>query len=82
MLYAADNGDLDIVKLLIENECFIHDKNDSGNTSTLMLAIITGNFEIVKLLIEKGCSIHEKNDLEYSALKISVHAAENGHVEM
>ena len=78
VLLAAQNGQLETVKWLIENGCSTIDETNNENNSCLLLAAQNGHLETVKWLIENGCSTNEKNDLGDSCLIL---AAQNGHLE-
>jgi ankyrin repeat protein len=69
---ASKHGYTEMVKLLIENNADIHDKNDSS----LSLASINGHLEIVKILIQNNADVLAKNNY---ALRW---ASRNGHAEI
>jgi uncharacterized protein len=56
---AAEGGDVEIVKLLIEKGADVNAKNVDGVTA-LMFAAGEGRLEAVKLLIEKGSGRERK----------------------
>ena len=73
MLYwAAGNGQLDIIKCLVENGADIHAWEDYA----LRCACSYGQLDMVKYLIEKGANIHAYND---EALR---YATGNGYLEI
>ena len=61
LIDAARYGDLETVKLLIENGADINAKDEDGYT-VLMHASFNGYLEIVKYLIEKGANVNEDKD--------------------
>jgi len=72
LLKASENGNLEVVKFLVENETNIRAYNDFS----IKLASTNGHTEIVKFLVENGANIHSDND--YS-IRI---ASENGHLNI
>lgn len=57
LIFACQEGDLEIVKLLFQNDADIHRKAQSGFTS-LGQAAQKGHLDIVKFLLEKGADIN------------------------
>jgi len=57
--WAADNGNKEVVELLLAKGADVNAKADNGNTP-LHLAIHKGNKDIVKLLISRGADINAK----------------------
>ena len=55
---AASDGDLDIVKRLVESGADIHSKDDQA----LSIAAMFGHLEVVKYLVEVGADIHSEDD--------------------
>ena len=70
LIEAAQNGDLVLVKSLLNQGADIHAQDDEA----LFWAGQKGNLEIVKYLVKKGADIHAENDY---VLQI---AAKNGHL--
>lgn len=70
--YAASNGFIKVVQLLIEKGADIHAKNDYA----LRYAVGKNHLNVVKYLVKHGANIHAEND---EALKI---AAENGLIDV
>ena len=60
LIDAARYGDLETVKLLIENGADIDAKDKDGYT-VLMYASNNGNLEIIKYLVENGADINIKD---------------------
>ncbi|MFY9109231.1 ankyrin repeat domain-containing protein, partial [Aliarcobacter butzleri] len=59
-MLASYNGNVETVKLLIDNKAQVNKKNNKGQTP-LGGVCFKGNLEIVKLLVENGANIHENN---------------------
>jgi ankyrin repeat protein len=59
--YAATNGHLAIMKLLLENYAFIDAQSPNG-TTPLMMAAMYGSTEAVKLLLDEGADPLMKNE--------------------
>ena len=67
LIDASKNGDLEKVKLLIENGANIEVKDNKGDTA-LILASYCRRLEIIKYLVEKGANINATNDNGRTAL--------------
>ncbi|ESW04124.1 hypothetical protein PHAVU_011G069200 [Phaseolus vulgaris] len=77
---AAKQGDLDIVKILMETHSELSMTVDLSNTTALHTAALQGHTEIVKFLLEAGSSLAT---IARSNGKTALHsAARNGHVEV
>lgn len=76
--FAAQEGHLDAVRLLLERGANINSKNFRSSTP-LMLASRAGHLEIVRLLVEKGADLEIVDGRDETALFL---AAESGHVEV
>ena len=74
---ASSQGDLETVKMLIENGADPIEKNMKGSTA-LMYAAQYGHLQICKLLIEHGADPNEKNEHAETAL---LFASRNGDLE-
>lgn len=74
LIYAAENGDEDIVKALLQAGADVN-QTDSDNNTALMQATENGHNKIVKLLIKNGADVDMENDYDETALSI---ARENG----
>ena len=75
---AALNGQLDIVKVLVENGADV-DVKDADNNTALHNATLRGHLEIVKLLIENSADVNAQDNDDQTALHI---AAEFGYLEI
>ncbi len=75
---AAYNGQLKIVKYLIENGAKVDEKDPDGWTP-LPLAAGNGHLEIVKYLIENGADVNAVEKDKWTALHL---ATKNGHLKM
>ncbi|MGD0279619.1 MAG: ankyrin repeat domain-containing protein [Smithella sp.] len=76
---AALNGDINLIKRLLDNGADIEAKDKHGRTA-LLLATGKGHMEIVKLLLDKGANIEQKDDL--SGAVALTYAASKGHMEI
>jgi uncharacterized protein len=65
--YAATNGHLDVMNLLLEHYAYI-DAASPNNTTPLMMAAHYGTPAAVKLLLEAGADPMLKNDLGLTAI--------------
>ena len=78
LMYAAAAGDLEMARLLLQNEAPVNAQTDVGTTA-LMFAAAFGRVEVVRLLVENGADIHIQNGHNYTALSL---AEERGHQEV
>ncbi|KAL5130329.1 Ankyrin repeat-containing protein [Glycine soja] len=77
---AAKQGDLDIVKILMEAHPELSMTVDPSNTTAVHTAALQGHTEIVKLLLEAGSNLAT---ISRSNGKTALHsAARNGHLEV
>ncbi|RFU72348.1 lysophospholipase [Trichoderma arundinaceum] len=67
--YAIQNGEIDVVKQLLEGEGsqLLKTADYAGNTA-VHLAAVTGNTEIMLELLKRGASVHERNRADNSPL--------------
>ena len=79
-MLASQEGNIEIVKLLLEASANVNDKEIKGWTA-LMLASQEGNIEIVKLLLETKADVNEKNNNGDIALIIASRKAHKELVE-
>ena len=81
LMYAAENGNKDIVKLLIDKGANVNKQDKNGKTP-LMYAVVKGNKDIVKLLIENGAIVNKQNKDGQKALdyveNININFDDNG----
>ena len=75
---AAENGNLEIVKCLIENGALINEKGNNG-CPPLSAAVCEGEFEVVKFLIENGAVVNAKDDQDFTPLHLG---AKEGKLEV
>jgi len=75
---AAETGQVNTVRTLLENGVDVDAKNAKGATA-LWLAASNGHLEVVRLLLEKGAAVDAKNDNGVTPLWT---AAANGHLEV
>lgn len=77
LLLAAEDGDTNTAKSLIDNGADIEATDDKGMTA-LIIAAIEGHTETVELLIDKGVNIEAKDNNGFTAL---MHAVGHGNKE-
>ena len=65
--YAASNGHVAVIKLLLENHAYIDAESPNG-TTPLMMASMYGSPEAVKLLLDEGADLSLKNQQGMTAL--------------
>ena len=78
LMYAAENGYIEIAKLLIEHGADVNSLNIHNKTA-LMYAAENGCIEIVKLLIEHGADV---NIISNYGWKAFVYAISEKHIEI
>jgi len=61
LIIACSEGNLEIVKLLLDRGACIEAKNNDGDTP-LIIACSGGHLEMVKLLLDRGACIEAKNN--------------------
>ncbi len=81
LLTSSARGNLDITRLLIENNAKIDQTDNSGLTS-LMSASFRGKDVIVEYLIKKGASIEQKDNFGYTALMFAANAGKIDCVDL
>jgi ankyrin repeat protein len=72
--YAATNGHVDVIQLLLENHAFVDAGSPNGSTP-LMLAAQYGTPQAVKLLLDEGADPLQKNDQGLTALDFARRAS-------
>ena len=78
LIFAAENGHVQIVELLLKAGANV-DEKDIGGTTALINAAYGGCVQVVELLLEAGASVNKKTHIEDTAL---MWAARNGHVQV
>ena len=71
--YAASNGHVEVIKLLLEHHAYIDAESPNGSTP-LMMASMYGNPQSVKLLLDEGADPLLKNQLGLTALQFAQRA--------
>lgn len=71
--YAASNGHLPVIRLLIENSAYIDAESPNGSTP-LMMASMYGSLEAVKLLLDEGADPALKNQQGLTAIQFAQRA--------
>jgi ankyrin repeat protein len=79
--YAATNGHLEIMQLLLNENAYI-DAASPNNTTPLMMAARYGTSSAVKLLLEAGADPMLKNDLGLNAIDFAVQAGRADSAEI
>ena len=67
LMGASDEGQAELVKLLLDEGAAIDEKGESGKTA-LMGASEKGHTEVVKLLLDRGASVNEKDEDGWTVL--------------
>ena len=81
ILEAAETGDLEKVKSLIESGADVNIKNNGG-WSPLYMAAAGGHLDVVKLLIAKGANVNTSNNFGWTPLHATVISGHQGIVEL
>ncbi|OWW21468.1 ankyrin repeat domain-containing protein [Noviherbaspirillum denitrificans] len=76
--YAAANGHIDIVRLLLDKSAYI-DAESPNKTTPMMMAARGGHIYVVKLLLDEGADATLKNELGMSAIDF---AANHNHKDI
>ena len=71
--YAASNGHVEVIKLLLENHAYIDAESPNGSTP-LMMASMYGNPQSVKLLLDEGADPMLKNQIGLTAFQFAQRA--------
>ncbi|WP_211231795.1 ankyrin repeat domain-containing protein [Ottowia thiooxydans] len=79
--YAATNGQLKLMELLLEEHAFIDAQSPNG-TTPLMMAASYGAPEAVKLLIQAGADLQMRNQKGLTALDFAQNAERPDAVEL
>ncbi len=79
--YAATAGNVQLIKILLENHAYI-DAESPNKTTPLMMAAHYGTPGAVKLLLEEGADVSLKNDLGLSAIDFAQNAKKQDSVDV
>lgn len=79
--YAATNGHLEIMDLLLENHAYIDAESPNG-TTPLMMAALYGTTPAVKLLLDAGADPTLRNQLGMTAVDFATKASRRDAAEM
>jgi hypothetical protein len=72
LAYAAEHGDIDLVKLMVDRGADVDNRNwMNGSSTPLMMAVYHGNLEIARFLAWHGASVSIENNGGYTALDIA-----------
>jgi hypothetical protein len=70
--FAADNGNIDLIKLFIDNGAKVNLGTFPGNGTPLHIAAEHGHVEIGRLLLENGAIIDSQNEFRLTPLHLAV----------
>lgn len=70
LIPASKSGQLDMLKLLLENGANVNTKGRRWGHSALMVAVEGGYLEVVKELIKRGANVNAKNNTGNTALML------------
>ena len=76
---AAQNGHVEVVKILLENHANVDHRDRTGECTPLIRAARKGNKEVVKLLLKRNANPNLQSSNGNSALMLAVN---NGHVDI
>ena len=79
--YAASNGHVEVIKLLLENHAYI-DAESPNSSTPLMMASMYGNPQSVKLLLNEGADPLLKNQIGLTALQFAQRADRQDSAEL
>ena len=79
--YAASNGHLTLIRLLLENHAYIDAESPNG-TTPLMMASMYGSPQAVSLLLEEGADPMLKNQQGLTALQFAQRASRPDATEL
>ena len=79
--YAASNGHVPVIQLLLENHAYIDAESPNG-TTPLMMASMYGSPEAVKLLLDEGADPTLKNQQGLTALDFASRAKRPDAIEL
>ena len=79
--YAASNGHVPVIQLLLENHAYIDAESPNG-TTPLMMASMYGSPEAVKLLLDEGADSTLKNQQGLTALDFASRAKRPDAIEL
>ncbi|ORX85768.1 ankyrin [Anaeromyces robustus] len=77
LIYAAEDGCSDMVKLLLKNGALINIQNTKGTTA-LIAATLDGHSNVVKILMDNGADVNIQDNRRNTALIV---ASQEGHAE-
>ena len=79
VLYAAQQGNLKVLKLLHNREAKIHQVNNNGTNSIIAASLGTGDCETVRWLIEQGVDVNHSDKFGSTAVQ---YATQKGNFEV
>ena len=72
LMYAADNGNVDSVRFLLDKGADIEARNEEGYTP-LIYAAWSGHNSTAKLLLDRGANVNARNRRGYTPLILAAH---------
>ena len=79
VLHAADEGNLDVLKLLQSNGASINHVSNNGTNAIMLASMGTGSCETVMWLIEQGVDVNHCGGDGFTAV---LHAADEGNLDV
>jgi len=78
LIWASQNGHLEVVKLLVVYRANVNEKDKNGNSS-LLSASLNGHLEVVKFLLANGANLNDKGKYGKTAL---MQSSGQGHINL
>jgi ankyrin repeat protein len=75
---ASENGQIDIVRSLLDHGSDVDERNASQRTA-LIVASRYGKLQVAKLLVERGADVNSRSPTGWTPL---LHASRNGHLDV
>jgi len=69
---AADRGNVEIAKVLLEHGADINVRNNKRGDTPLHRAVAKGNVEMVKFLLKQGADVHARNRYDDPPIQIAI----------
>ena len=78
LMVASQNGDVEVVKMLLNKGADVNSKTSDGITA-LIWATLNGHIEVVKMLIDKGANVNANEGNGMTAL---IYASDKGYLDV
>lgn len=78
LIYAAERGNMEVVKYLVENGAIVK-QSDLIDLTALMVASQNGHLNVVRYLLDHNADVNEQNKNHETPI---IFAAKNGHLEV